>query len=91
MGVGNDLLRIVASLLQAWVLIRLFSAFVQDPLWSRTFAATAWFVAALNILHLLNPTIAILDSIALTFGDSRLSLFAIVKGLAVLLLLGWHP
>ena len=89
MGVGNDLLRIVASLLQAWVLIRLFSAFVQDPLWSRTFAATAWFVAALNILHLLNPTIAILDSIALTFGDSRLSLFAIVKGLAVLLLLGW--
>ena len=89
MGVGNDLLRIVASLLQAWVLIRLFSAFVQDPLWSRTFAATAWFVAALNILHLLNPTIAILDSIALTFGESRLSLFAIVKGLAVLLLLGW--
>jgi len=40
-------------------------------------------------LHLLNPTIAILDSIALTFGESRLSLFAIVKGLAVLLLLGW--
>lgn len=89
LGVGNDLVRLFASLLQAWVLIRLFSTFVRDPLWSSTFAAIAWIIAALNILRLLNPTIAILDSMALHFGESRLSVYMVIKGIVVLVLLVW--
>ncbi|WP_299809348.1 mechanosensitive ion channel domain-containing protein [uncultured Roseibium sp.] len=89
LGTGNDLVRLVASLLQAWILIRLFSAFVRDPLWSRTFATIAWLIAALNILRLLNPTIAILDNLALSFGETRLSVYMVIKGVIIFGLLVW--
>lgn len=88
-GVGNDLIRIVASLLQAWVVIRLFSTFVRDPFWSGAFTVVAWFIAALNILRLLNPAIALLDSMALDVGDNRLSLYMVIKGAVALTLLIW--
>ncbi|MBZ0218544.1 MAG: mechanosensitive ion channel [Fimbriimonadaceae bacterium] len=89
MFLPNDLIRVVASMLQAWVLIRLFSTFVRDPFWSRAFAAVAWFIAALNILRLLNPTIALLDSMSLSVGEDRLSLYMVIKGVAALTLLIW--
>ncbi len=89
LGIGNDLIRIAASLLQAWVLIRLISTFVRDPFWSKTFTVVAWIIAALNILRLLNPTIALLDGMALNMGESRLSLYMVIKGLLALTLLLW--
>ena len=88
-GTGNDLIRVIASLLNAWIFIRLFSTFVRDPIWSRTFAAVAWVVAALSIMRLLNPTIAILDSFAFNLGDSRVSLYLALKGVAMLVVLIW--
>ena len=89
MGTGNDLIRVIASLLNAWIFIRLFSTFVRDPIWARTFAAVAWAVAALYMLRLLNPTIAILDSFAFNLGDSRVSLYLAIKGVAMLVILIW--
>lgn len=86
---SNDLIRIAASLLQAWVLIRLFSTFVRDPFWSHAFTAVAWFVAALNILRLLNPAIALMDSMSLSVGEDRLSLYMVVKGVVALTALIW--
>lgn len=77
---GNELLRLSASLLNAWILIRLVSSLVASRAWSRAFALIAWTVAALNILHLLNPTIALLDGIGIQIGDTRLSLYLIAKG-----------
>ena len=87
--IGNDLVRIVAGLLNAWIAIRLFSTIVRDPLWSKTFAAVAWIIAALYILWLLNPVIAILDGAAINMGESRLSLYLITKGIILLILLLW--
>ncbi|NSX54924.1 mechanosensitive ion channel family protein [Parasulfitobacter algicola] len=88
-GIGNDLIRVIASLLQAWIFIRLFSTFVRDPIWSRTFATIAWIVAALTILRLLNPTIAILDSFAFNLGEARISVYMALKGIAILVMLIW--
>ncbi len=88
-GIGGDFVRIAASLLQAWILIRLFSTFVRNPMWSRTFAAVAWVIAALSITRLLDPTIAILDSLAIGLGDTRLSVLMILKGAALLVVLLW--
>lgn len=85
----NDMLRIVASMLQAWIVITLFSTVVRDPAWSRTFAAVAWFVAALYIMRLLNPAIAFLDGIGVSFGESRLSIYDMLKGTVLLVLLIW--
>ena len=40
LGLGTHLVRLVASLLQAWVLINLFSGLVRDPFWSTSFATS---------------------------------------------------
>ena len=88
-GLPNDMIRIVASLLNAWIVIRLFSTFVKDPLWSKLFAVVAWTIAALNILRLLNPVIAGLDSIAISVGDSRFSAYLALKGLLIFAVLLW--
>jgi small-conductance mechanosensitive channel len=85
----NELSRIVASLLNAWVVIRLFTSFVRDPLLSRTIATIAWTIAALNILHLLNPTIALLSSAAFTVGEREVSLYKIIKAGVLAMVLIW--
>lgn len=79
----------VASLLNAWVVIRLFSSAIGDAFWTRAFAAFAWTVAALNILGLLAPTIGLLDSFAFTFGNARLSVYSLLKGVVFAGLLIW--
>ena len=88
-GLPISLVRIVASLATAWVLIRLVATFVRNPFWSRTFATFAWIVAALNILRLLGPTIDFLEGLRLPpGGDDAVSAFDILwaVGLAVILL-----
>jgi small-conductance mechanosensitive channel len=80
LGYGSYVIRISTSLLNAWVFIRLISSAVRDPFWSKSLAVLIWIIAALNILRLLNPTIALLDSIAVTVGDSRFSLYLVIKG-----------
>lgn len=85
----SQLVRVVASLLNAWIVIRLFSGFVRDPLWSKTFAALAWTIAALNILRLLNPTIALLSSVGISMGGTQLTLYMIIKGGVFAFLLIW--
>jgi len=82
-------IEIVASLLSAWVIIRLVSQMVRDPLLSRMIAWVAWFVAALNIVGLLVPTIEILDSVALTLGGIRISPYTVVKSTLALGVLLW--
>lgn len=84
-----SILRICASLLNAWILIRLVSSFVSDRALATAFAVFAWIVAALNILGLLAPSIALLESVGFSFGESRLTLFLIVKGVALAVIFIW--
>lgn len=88
-GTGNDMVRIAASMLQAWIVINLFSAVVRDAFWSLTFSIVAWTIAALYILRLLNPLIAILDNVGLDVGEGRISLYDVIKGSFLLVLLIW--
>jgi small-conductance mechanosensitive channel len=91
-GVGPSrsyLLSVVASLLTAWVVIHLVTTFVRNPALARTLAFCAWTIAALNITELLDPTVALLDSLAVTFGELRISLLTVVKGVLTLALLLW--
>jgi len=87
MGWPSYFLELVATLLTAWAIISLVSRLARDPLWSRIIAWTAWSIAALNILNLLDPTIAILDSAAVTFGALRISLYTVVKSTLALAIL----
>jgi small-conductance mechanosensitive channel len=88
-GWPHHLIKTMVSLLTAWVVIRLSASMVRDPVWSKAVAITVWTIAALNILGLLEPTVALLDQLAVTLGGLRVSALLIIKGmLALAVLLG---
>ncbi|NMM46116.1 mechanosensitive ion channel [Rhodospirillaceae bacterium KN72] len=88
-GWPNHLIESVVSLLTAWVVIRLISNTVRDPGWAKTLAIVAWGIAALNLLGLLGPTIAVLDNMGLTLGEIRITLLGAIKAAIVLAVLLW--
>ncbi len=84
----HHLIQIAASLLTAWVVIRLVSQLAPSPSWAKAITWAVWSVAALSILNLLEPTIALLDAAALETPRFRISLYTVIKSaiaLAVLL------
>lgn len=83
------LLGVVASLMTAWVVIRMLSAFVRNHTLARFIAMGVWSIAALQITGLLDPTIKVLDTLAFAFGDLRISLLTVVKGFVSLTLFLW--
>jgi len=88
-GVSSHVLESAVSLLTAWIIIRLASSLVADPGWSKAIAIIAWSLAALDIVGLLDPTLAILDSMAINLGTSRVSMLGIGKALIALGVLFW--
>jgi len=88
-GWPNRLLIIATSLLAAWIVIHLTSRVVRDPLLRRAVALVAWTIAALNILGLLEPTLAALDRIAITTGGLRISALTLIEGALTLAILLW--
>lgn len=89
MGWPIRLLDITVSLLTAWVVIRVTSQLIRDPTWGKIFAVVAWGIAALNIVELLNPTVALLDAAAISVGDVRVSAMTVIKGVVTLIVLLW--
>ena len=86
-GVPGRILKTTASLLTAWVLIRLVTCIVREPNIARFIAAVAWIIAALNIFSLLQPTLAFLDSLAVQIGEARISVLLLMKAVVLLALL----
>jgi|SRR5579871_2928242 len=84
-----ELLRVAASLLLAWIVIHTTSALVGDVAWARLIATATWLVVALHILHLLEPTVQLLDSMALSAGELRVSVYTLLKGVLLAALLVW--
>ena len=72
-------LTIVASLLTAWLLIRLATMLVANEALARFITYTAWSVAALNIFGLLEPVTSLLDSWSVNVGQVRVSPLTVVK------------
>jgi len=89
LGWPSAIVGIAVSLLRAWVVIRLMLNFIADPWWSKAVAVFVWVVAALDIIGLLDPTLAFLDRLAINLGDFRLSLLVVGKGIVALLVLLW--
>ena len=85
----DGLIRLITSLLTAWVIIRLATSLLKSPFWSRLVAITAWTIAALNIVGLLDKTRELLGSLAISLGDVRVSALSVVEGLISLAVLLW--
>lgn len=88
-GAPARILEIAASLLMAWLVINVASRLISNPVWARAVAISAWTIAALNILRLLEPTVALLDSFAIQFGAVRISLLTVTKSVFALAVLLW--
>ena len=86
---GHPIITIVVSLLTAWVVIRLSASLVRDPVWSRFVTLVVWTIAALNILGLLDPAMAMLDKVAVTLGGLRISALTVVTEMLSLAVLLW--
>ena len=85
----HHVINVVVSLLTAWVVIRLATALIRDRTWSHAIAIAAWTVAALNITGLLDPTIGVLDGMALQFGSFRISVLGSAKAVIAVGVLLW--
>jgi small-conductance mechanosensitive channel len=85
----DKLMSVVVSLVNAWIVIRLITQFVREEVWARFIAVVVWIIAALNILELLDPALALLDGIAVNLGQVRLTALSIIEGLFYLVLLLW--
>jgi small-conductance mechanosensitive channel len=81
------LLDLVESLLVAWVLIRLVTSVLREAFWTKFIAVSAWTITALHILSLLNPLLVLLDSLAITIGETRLTAFVFIKATIFLFIL----
>ena len=83
------LIRVAVNLVIAWIVVRLVAILVRDPLWAKMVVVVAFGVAALNILGWLEPTLVLLDRLALSAGELRLSLLNVLQGMFSLGLLLW--
>ncbi|MEZ5926576.1 MAG: mechanosensitive ion channel [Hyphomicrobiaceae bacterium] len=83
------LVTLAASLATAWVTINLVSPIVRNKSLSRAFAVVAWSIAALHILGLLGEVQSLLDGLAVTIGELRLSALGLIKGAIILGITLW--
>ncbi|MFT5775057.1 mechanosensitive ion channel family protein [Hyphomonas sp.] len=82
-------LRIAASLLAAWVIIRLLTSNMKKSLLSRSIALIAWTVAALYILQWLEPTVTALNDFRIPIGKSSISAWRILTSVAIAIAALW--
>jgi small-conductance mechanosensitive channel len=80
------LLSVTVNLAFAWLLISLAASVIRNAFIVRLVSLSAWLVAALSILGMLEPTIDALDSVAIVLGGLRLTPLLLIK-LGVLLVL----
>lgn len=84
-----NLVRVALNLVAAWTTIWVASIAVRNPLWSKAIVVSAYAIAVLNILHLLTPTLDFLDSLSVTFGNLRVSILTVLRGMVSLAVLLW--
>jgi small-conductance mechanosensitive channel len=88
-GWPHAVAQVAVNLLMAWLVIRLAAEMVPNQVLARLIAVLSWSVAALNITHLLEPTLQLLDNAAIVTGGLRVSLLTVTKGVLSLTILLW--
>lgn len=89
LDIRNQAQVIITSLLTAWIIISFATIFVSNPFWSNVIAFSAWTIAALNILGILDQAIQVLDGAAFTLGQVTFSLLMLIQGVIALGILLW--
>ena len=87
--IGQQITRIAASLMTAWVVIRLASQAIRNEAVAGVVAWFVWGLAALVVLGLFDAALGLLDGLALHLGEVRVSLLMVVQGALTLTVLLW--
>jgi small-conductance mechanosensitive channel len=82
-------LGIAGDLATAWVVIALAASLIRNPFINRLVAVTAWTIAALSILGLLDATATALDARAIVIGGLRVTPLLVIKTTVLLLVALW--
>jgi small-conductance mechanosensitive channel len=83
------LMGVAISLTTAWVVINILASVIHNQFVNRVVAVSAWTIAALSILRLLDPVTNSLDSMAFFVGGLRITPLLILKTTALLLVTLW--
>jgi small-conductance mechanosensitive channel len=83
------LIAVAAKLATAWIVIALTAGLIQNRFVYRVVAITAWTLAALSILNLLEPASSALDSVSINLGGLRLTPLLVLKTTVLLLVTLW--
>ena len=83
------LLGVASNLATAWVVIAILASLIRNHFINRIVAVTAWTIAALSIMGLLDRTVVAIDSYGLVFGGIRVTPLLILKTTALLLIAIW--
>jgi small-conductance mechanosensitive channel len=83
------LLAVAVNLATAWVVISFFAGLIRNRLIYRVVAISAWTIAALSILGLLEPVSSALDSMGIVVGGLRVTPLLVLKTSVLLLVTLW--
>jgi len=83
------LIGVAINLATAWVAIAILASLIRNPFINRVVSITAWTIAALSIVGLLDATVAALDARAIVIGGLRVTPLLVLKTTALLLVALW--
>lgn len=89
MGYPNAGLRVAASLMNAWIVVRFITFNMKRGFWQRAISLLAWTVAALYILHLLGPVTDALNAAAFTVAGVKITLLRVFTSIVIAVVALW--
>ena len=89
LALPNAGLRVAASLLNAWIVVRFVTSNMKDGFWQTAVAVLAWTVAALYILHLLGPVTDAMNAAAFTVAGVKISLLRVITSIFIAVVALW--
>ncbi len=83
----SQLIAVAAMIATAWAAVGFLARVIRNRLLRRIVTWAAWIWVTLYFLGFLDPASTVLDSVAITFGELRLSALTVLKALVVTVLL----
>ena len=77
------------KLAAAWLIIAVLSRIIRSRFVARVITVIGWSIAALSLTNTFDTVMLALDSFAFNLGTFRLSAFAVIKGVVLLIGLIW--
>ncbi len=89
LNLPNTGLRVAASLMNAWIVVRFLTSNMKPGFWQTAMAVLAWAIAALYILHLLDPVTDALNAAAFSVGGVKVTALRVITSIFIAVVALW--